>query len=223
MSEPDTGWVSRFVVSLCEPLLDTAARVEIDDNMISLISSRPHWLAAWLSGFLSDIVRSLDPDDPWRNLTPQKDGKVLLPDGTPFGSWVDATDIVKASTSDLRSDLGLAALERPLHDEAAQLFAVAAQGWDPTLHWLESHLVTGPEISRDQAKAFFRIGVTALRWSLHRRRLFAGMEDPFVPVSGSAWILRADRMVSGEHWDEARAARHLLGHRVEPGSYRQFH
>lgn len=222
MSQPDQGWVSRFVVSLCEPLLDTGARREIEENLVALIGARPHWCAAWLSGFLSDIVRSLDPEDPWRNLTVTREGQVILPDGTPFGSWVDATDIVKASTSDLRSDLGLAALERPLNENAAQLFAKASEGWDPTLHWLESHLVTAPAIDAEHAKAFFRIAVTALRWALHRRRLFVGMEDPFIPVSGVAWIGRADRMVSGEPWDEARAARHLAGSTVSAGTYRQF-
>lgn len=221
MSQPDTGWVTRFVVALCEPLLDTEARQEIDENLINLIAARPQWFAAWLSGFLSDVVRSLDPEDPWRNLT-VKDGKALLPDGTPFGSWVDATDIVKASVEDLRSDLGLAAMATPLSDHSAVLLATAAQGWHKTLHWIESNLVLHAALDRDDARQYFKIAVGALRWAIHRRRLFAGMEDPFIPIAGVSWVNRADRMIAGEPWDESRAARHLQSSSVAAGTYTQF-
>jgi hypothetical protein len=221
MSQPDTGWVSRFVVALCEPLLDTEARQEIDEQITSLIAARPQWCAAWLSGFLSDIVRSLDPDDPWRNLTVTK-GKALLPDGTPFGSWVDATDLIHASVMDQRADLGLAALVNPLSDESAALLATAAQGWHATLHWLESNLVLSAELDRDQARDYFKIAVTALRWAIHRRRLFQGMEDQFVPVTGDAWINRAELIVAGKPWDESRAARYLSMNTIEAGNYKQF-
>lgn len=221
MSQQDTVWVSRFVVALCEPLLDTETRQEIDDQMVSLIASRPQWCAAWLSGFLSDIVRSLDPEDPWRNLTIAK-GKALLPDGTPFGSWVDATDLIHASTMDQRSDLGLAALVNPLSDESAVLMATASQGWHPTLHWLESNLVLATGLDREQARSYFTIAVRTLRWAIHRRRLFTGMEDQFVPVIGDAWINRAELIVAGKPWDEARAARYLSANSVEAGNYKQF-
>lgn len=221
MSQPDTGWVSRFVVALCEPLLDTEVRHEIDENMISLIAARPQWCAAWLSGFLSDVVRSLDPADPWRNLT-VKDGKVLLPDGTPFGSWVDATDIVKASVEDLRSDLGLAAVADPLSDYSGVLLATASQGWHQTLHWIESTLILNAALNHDDARQYFKVAVNALRWAIYRRRLFSGMEDPFIPVSGVSWVNRADRMIAGEPWDESRAARHLQGSSVAAGTYTQF-
>lgn len=221
MSQLDSGWVARWIVALCEPLVDTAARVEIDEHMVRLVSSHPHWFAAWAAGFLSDVVQSLDPDDPWRNLQ-IVDGQVVHPDRSPFGTWVDATDIVHVSIEDIRADLGLAALEHPAGDEAARLLSVAARGWDPTLTWLETNMVTSAVLSLDEGAGFFRTVSSALRWAIHRRRLFSGLEDPFVQVSGVAWISRADKMTSGEPWDEARAARHLASNKVQPGIYRQF-
>lgn len=221
MSEIDSGWVARWIVAFCEPLLDTDSRVQIDAHMVELVARKPHWFAAWVSGFLSDIVRSLDAEDPWRNLT-VADGQTLHPNQSPFGTWVDATDIVHVSIEDIRSDLGLAALEKPLGDEAAQILAVASQGWDETLTWCESNMVKAATLNPSEAEAFFKTVSSALRWAIHRRRLFYGLEDPFIQVSGVAWISRADKMTNGEPWDEARAARHLEANKVQPGTYSQF-
>lgn len=221
MNELDSGWVARWVVALCEPLLETDARVEIEERMVDLATSHPHWFAAWLSGFLSDIVRSLDPEDPWRNLA-VVDGQVVHPDKSPFGTWVDASDIAHVSMADIRADLGLAALEKPLSEKAAQLVAVAAAGWDKTLTWCEANIVTGASLDPDEGASFFKTASAALRWAVHRRRMFYGLEDPFVQVSGVSWIARADKMTSGESWDESRAARHLEANKVQPGTYRQF-
>lgn len=221
MSQLDSGWVARWMVALCEPLLESEARIQIEDHMVELVSRHPHWFAAWLAGFLSDVVRSLDPADPWRNLV-VADGQTVHPDKSPFGTWVDANDIVHVSIEDIRSDLGLAALEKPLDEKAAQMIAVAAQGWDPTLTWLEANMVTAASLTPAEGATFFRVAAQAVRWAIHRRRLFAGLEDPFVQISGVAWIQRADKMTSGEQWDEARAARHLEANKVQPGSYRQF-
>lgn len=221
MSQRDSGWVARWVVALCEPLLETEARIQIESQMVELIAERPHWFAAWLSGFLSDVVRSLDPEDPWRNLS-IVEGQTVHPDRSPFGTWVDTSDVVHVSIEDIRADLGLAALEKPLNDNAAQLVAVASQGWDATLTWCEMNMVTAATLSPEQADIFFKTASSALRWAIHRRRLFSGIEDPFVQVSGVSWISRADKMTSGEPWDEARAARHLEANKVQPGTYRQF-
>lgn len=123
---------------------------------------------------------------------------------------------------DQRADLNLAALVNALSVESATLIAIAAQGWHPTLHWLESNLVLSAELDRDQAKNYFKIAVSALRWAIHRRRLFQGMEDQFVPVTGDAWINRAELIVAGKPWDEARAARFLHSNMIEVGNYRQY-
>ncbi|ACL42342.1 hypothetical protein Achl_4391 (plasmid) [Pseudarthrobacter chlorophenolicus A6] len=221
MSQLDSGWVARWVVALCEPLLETEARIQIEAQMVELVSRKPHWFAAWFSGFLSDVVRSLDPQDPWRNLS-IVEGQTVHPDRSPFGTWVDASDVVHVSIEDIRADLGLAALEKPLNENAAQLISVAAQGWDATLTWCEANLVTAATLPPEQGAEFFKTASAALRWAIHRRRLFSGIEDPFVQVSGVSWITRADKMTSGEPWDEARAARHLEANKVQPGTYKQF-
>lgn len=221
MSQVDSRWVSRWVVALCEPLLETEARVQIDAEMVDIVGRQPHWFAAWLSGFLSDIVRSLDPEDPWRNIA-IVDGQAVHPDRSPFGTWVDANDLVHVSIEDIRADLGLAALEKPLPDLSAKLISVAAQGWDAALTWCEANLVKAATLGPDEAAEFFKTASAALRWAIYRHRLYKGIEDPFVSTSGIAWIGRADKMTSGEPWDEARAARHLEANKVDPGTYRQF-
>lgn len=221
MSEVDSGWVSRWIVALNEPLLETSSRVEIDEHMIELAAMHPHWFAAWASGFISDMVRSLDADDPWRHLA-VVDGQTVHPDQSPFGTWVDATDVSQPSVQDIRADISLAALEHPVEDRAAEMLAVASRGWDATLTWCESNLVTAASLTPEAGRDLFRTISSALRWAIHRRRMFAGREDHFVELSGVAWITRADKMTSGEPWDEARAARSLKANMVHEGIYRQF-
>lgn len=219
MRQPETGWVSRWVVSLCEPLLDIESRQEIENAMERLAAENPHWVAAWASGWLSDIIRSLDPADPWRNIT-ILEGQTQHPDGTPFGSWVDATDIVHAGTDDIRADLGLAALASPLSPEAAVLFAAACRGRDEAYALLTDGI--GPQLFPANAKTFFSTVAAALRWAIYRRRLFAGAEDPFIPISGTEWIRRARFITSGEAWDEARAERFMGESAIAEGTYEQF-
>lgn len=221
MDQKDIDWVSRWVVAQCEPLIATAVRQEIDEHFAGIAASDPLWLSAWASGLVSDLVRSLDPEDPWRNLEVDGD-RALLPDGSPFGTWVDATDIVPPSVPDRRSDLGLAAVDMPLSARSAELVAVAAGGWRRTLDWFRDNLATAPVLEGDRAAELLTTVEEAIRWAMFRRRLFAGMEDPFIPVSAVAWISRAGKMVNGEAWDEARAARVLESNRIHPGTYGQF-
>lgn len=221
MDQKDIGWITRWVVALCEPLVTTAERREIEDQVVSVVAREPRWFSAWAAGFISDLVRSLDPEDPWRNL--EVDGhRALLPDGSPFGTWVDATDIVPPSLPDRRSDLGLAALEIPLSERAAELVAVAAGGWRPTMTWLEDTFSGATRLDEKQASEFFETAYAAIRWAMFRRRLFAGKEDPFIPVAAAAWLSRAEKMANAESWDEARAARVLDSNKIQPGTYEQF-
>lgn len=221
MNQAEKLLVARYVVTLCDPLVDLESRTETEKAIADLASTDPHWLAAWASGLLSDIVRSLDPDDPWRNLK-QSDQGVLHPDGSPFGSYVDATDVVHANTDDLRSDLGLVAVEKRLSPDAATLIAVANQGWSKTLVWMRANMISDAALSSEEAKKFYATINSALRWATYRRRLFVGFDDHFVPVFGVEWTNRAYKILSGESWDEARAARSLLQASVPPGSYAQF-
>lgn len=218
MVQPETGWVSRWVVAMYDPLIDTASRQEIEENLKEIIASNPHWFSAWLAGHLSDVVRSLDPDDPWRKLR-LVGGRALHPDGSPFGSWVDSTDLAQPAVPDMRSDLSLAALAVPLEDDAAALIAVASGGWDPTLAWCEANLVTAATLDKAAADRFFKAATSALRWAVHRRRLYMGPEDSFVPINGIAWIGRAHKVTAGAVWDEQRAERVLQDSSVAPGTY----
>ena len=221
MDQKDVDWISRWVVSLCEPLITTAARQEIEEHVRAIASRNPLWFSAWAAGFVSDMVRSLDPEDPWRNLE-LKDGGALLPDGSPFGTWVDATDIVPPSVPDRRSDLGLAAVDTPLPARGAELVAAAAGGWRPVLNWLTANLATAPALEGEQAQEFFETIDGAVRWAMFRRRLFAGMDDAFIPVAAASWVSRAGKMADGESWDEARAARVLESNKIGAGTYGQF-
>lgn len=221
MVKPDTGWVSRWVVSMHDPLVDTDSRLEIDEKLTELVGANPHWFAAWFSGHLSDIVRSLDPDDPWRRLKVSNDTAVHA-SGAQFGTPSDSEDLARPSVADIRSDIGLAALAPGLPQESALLIAVAGDGWDPVLAWCEKNLVTEPVLKDADARRFFKIATAALRWAMHRRRLYMGPEDPFIPVNGIAWIGRAHKVTSGESWDESRAARILAESSVQPGTYLQL-
>ncbi|MCU6481287.1 hypothetical protein [Arthrobacter sp. A2-55] len=221
MSQPETVWVTRWVVALSEPLIGAAARAEIDSRMVNLVTTHPHWFAAWASGYLSSLVCSLDSSDPWTQLS-IIDGKVVLPDGSPFGTWVDATDLIHADKPDLRSDLGLAALFDPLSDESARMLATASRGWDKTLAWCESEILLTARFTPEAGVRFFEIASAAIRWAIFRRRIFAGKDDPYIPVCATQWLDRALKVISGERWDEARAARMLAGSKVQDGTYAKF-
>lgn len=221
MVNPETGWVSRWVVAMHDPLVDTDSRREIDENLKDLIAAQPHWFAAWMSGHLSDIVRSLDPEDPWRRLR-VVDGVAVHQNGDRFGTPADSQDLARPAVPDLRSDIGLAALASDLPAESAVLIAVAGAGWDPTLAWSEQNLVKEPVLNEADATKFFKVATSALRWAMHRRRLYMGPEDPFIPVNGIAWIGRAHKVTAGTAWDESRAARILAESAVQPGTYMQL-
>ncbi|MEH0110796.1 hypothetical protein V6N00_13880 [Tersicoccus sp. MR15.9] len=221
MIEPLVQWVGRWVVALSEPLVSTADRTDIEDHLRALIATNPQWFCAWGAGYLADLIRSLDPEDPWRNLTVEND-RALHPDGSPFGTWTDGTDLVPPEVPDLRADLGLAPLRHELPAGSTVLMALAATGWEPVLAWCEAHLITDVPLPQDRAEAVFTLFAEALTWAMYRRRLFTGKEDTFIPVSGTAWTGRAEKMISGAHWDEARAARALEGSKIPEGTYRQF-
>ncbi|MGK3708770.1 hypothetical protein [Arthrobacter sp. IK3] len=221
MDQQDIDWVNRWVVSLCEPLVTTAARREIDEHVADIAARQPLWISAWASGLVSDLVRSLDPEDPWRNLEVASSGAVM-PDGSPFGTWVDATDIVPPSVPDRRADVGLAAVDTGLSGRASEFVAVAAGGWRPAFEWIRENLVTAPALDGPQAAELLDTVDGAIRWAMFRRRLFAGQDDPFIPVDAAAWTTRAGKMISGEAWDEARAARVLESNKIQPGTYAQF-
>lgn len=214
LAKPDKQWIAKWLVAAFDPLVGTTARLEIDDNLRRITAESTQWLGIWSTGFLSDLVRSLDPEDTWRNLR-IVEGTVLNQDGTPFGQWPDGTDIAHPQDADIRADLGLAAIAEPLSPSSARLFACAGIGRASAMNCF-SELAENAD--GDGAILWNDID-SSLIWALYRRRQFVG-EDFNAPVTGAAWTERADRILAGEPWDESRAARALAEMSIEPGHYR---
>lgn len=205
-----TGAVTRWTVAKCEPLVAEAyrgrARMELEN--LGMID-RP-WFNAWVAGLLSDLVGTLDPQDPWRNTTLGADGAVTLPDGSVFGTWHNAADIHPYTTSnDPADDIALAALVPDLPVEAARLWNAAQEGLEACRRSME----------RLENQDAYEVADAALSWAMYRRRMFMGAEDAYVPVVSVQWARRAEKIVAGQSWDESGAARLREGSRIEPGTW----
>lgn len=202
--------VSRWTISRCEPLVPDEYRASASDALRRISSTDPQWFRLWASGVLSDLVETLDPEDPWRN-TGEQDGVVVLPDGSPFGEWRNATDLLPVpSEADPALDVGLAALAEPLPPAAAHVWLAAQSGREAALERLSGIDVGGA----------YPVAVPAIEWAMFRRRLFMGQEDAYIPQACVAWATRAENIARSEPWDESGAARLRAGSRVEPGSWR---
>lgn len=202
--------VSRWTISRCEPLVSDEYRASASNELRRLSSTDPQWFRLWASGVLADLVETLDPEDPWRN-TCDEHGVVVLPDGSRFGDWRNATDLLPApSEADPRLDVGLAALTDPLPPAATRAWLAAQSGRDAALQELEGIDVGGA----------YPVAVPAIEWAMFRRRLFMGQEDAYIPQVCTAWTGRAEHIARSEPWDESGAARLRAGSRVEPGSWR---
>lgn len=202
--------VSRWTISRCEPLVSDEYRASASDELRRISSTDPQWFRLWAAGVLADLVETLDPEDPWRN-TCEQDGLVVLPDGSPFGEWRNATDLLPMpAEADPRLDVGLAAVAEPLTPAAARAWLAAQSGREAVLEELEGIDVGGA----------YPVAVPAIEWAMFRRRLFMGQEDAFIPQVCTAWTARAEHIARAEPWDESGAARLRVGSRVEPGSWR---
>ncbi|MFD6092835.1 hypothetical protein ACFWGN_11995 [Oerskovia sp. NPDC060338] len=207
-----------WIVTQCEPLIATSVRNELDKAMVDLALENASWVATWVAGVVSDMTRTLPVSDPWRNLSasipvPGKrrmrrgdlvtdltgQGAINPRTGKRFGTWLDAVDLVGAPASaDLTTDLGLAALLRPLSDDASALVAFAADGFTEARESLEAVYARSREGGRDGGRAVWSCGADAIRWAIHRRRSYTGLDDPYPAVSGFAWLVRANEFASGQ-------------------------
>ncbi|MCY1157497.1 MAG: hypothetical protein MOP51_518 [Citricoccus sp.] len=202
--------VSRWTISRCEPLVSDEYRASASDELRRISSTDPQWFRLWASGVLTDLVETLDPEDPWRN-TGDQEGAVVLPDGSPFGDWRNATDLLPVpSEADPSLDVGLAALAQPLSPASSRVWLAAQSGRDAVLEALDGIDVGGA----------YSVAVPAIEWAMFRRRLFMGQEDAYIPQVCTAWTARAEHIARSEPWDESGAARLRAGSRVEPGSWR---
>ncbi|QCU77600.1 hypothetical protein E7744_04715 [Citricoccus sp. SGAir0253] len=202
--------VSRWTISRCEPLVSDAYRSAASDELRRLSATEPQWFGLWAAGVLTDLVESLDPEDPWRN-TSEADGVVVLPDGSPFGTWRNATDLLPVPVeADPALDVGLAALAEPLGLASTRAWLAARSGREAVVAELAAIDVGGA----------YPVAVPAIEWAMFRRRLFMGQEDAYIPQACIAWAARAEHIARAEAWDESGAARLRAGSRVEPGSWR---
>lgn len=141
------GDVVRWFITTTDGLIPAGVRARRDIAMMGQCEEQPEWMAAWLGGLVSGVVRSLPPTDPWRNLSarvvgaagtddmvrgniprpPLVTGAVSPRSGRRFGQWTDGSDLMgKASDDDLSKDVAYAAVADPLGDDAAALIAFAA-------------------------------------------------------------------------------------------------
>src|SRR5690606_17158254 len=112
-----------------------------------------------------DLIDSLPAADPWRH-----------PDPDTFGTWRDGTDLMPPQVANVREDIGLAALARPLSPEAVQVITRASAGWSD----LADHLETLDDLVVPATRAISR-----LAW---RRTAYLGPGDFFPALSVFTWI-----------------------------------
>lgn len=203
----------RWVIAQSEPLIDPGERWSIEYQMQHLSEQETAVFKTFVAGFLTDLVLSLDEEDPWRNLRVDESGRVLNTAGKPFGTADDAKDVLYQSSDDLLSDTGFAALANPLPSACAQVIAAAAQGWEQARSELDALEMTG-----------FPLGgvLPAIRWVIHRRRIFAGEDDPYVILSGDAWAKAAGGAERGGPIDFQYLLRLRENSAIESGLWAEF-
>lgn len=228
-----TGWA----YSLTDPLLPLRRRAVFEEAMGRVAGSHPRWAEVYLAGAVTVIAATLPPSDPWRHLRarvgqvcvggsidglePGQDA-VVSPDGNPFGTWRDATDLLQPVFDEPESDPQLAALAEPLPTSAAAVLAAAGRGdWRQTLLVLRAAVDTVPHLSRiggsggdpqvSRGYSLRDIGRAALVWAIHRRRAYIGWDDPVVVENLLAWASRAGRVVATEPEDPAGWTEQIRG------------
>jgi hypothetical protein len=82
----------------------------------------PEYRGVVVSGVLHDLIFTLDPADPFRNLYRDDTGGIRLPGGQAFGTWRNATDLMPARNVDIGRDIFLAPIAEPLSAESAEVF-----------------------------------------------------------------------------------------------------
>lgn len=206
----------RWLVGLFDGLLSLDMRASAEDQLLAHVRARPVLFAVFVSGVVTDLVRSLPAEDPWRH-TGEVEGMVQSVRGDPFGTWADATDLQTPGHPDVKSDANLAALSSPLTPSAALVIHLAAQGWDAVCEHLSAAVCRGTT-----AEELFSDGAAAIRWAVHRRRVYTGADDPYASVVTASWVRRAQRVEHGQPWDEARRARLAIQEKVADGLYQCF-
>ncbi len=176
----DTTWAA-WGVGLVEPLLDPYDRVA--DLEAMRLEARGERLRAvtLLAGTLTDILDSLPDQDPWRHVDPKT-----------FGTYRDGLDLIPTEATEIREDIGLAALARPLDRDAVRLVCSAAHGWESVAH--DANEFEEPVIPLTRAVA----------WACWRRRAYLG-EDNYPVLVLFSWLRRAALIAGGGALDDELA------------------
>ena len=182
MSRPvpwdDTTWAA-WAVGLVEPLIDPYDRVADLEAMQA--QAREHRLRAvtLLAGTLTDLLDSLPDGDSWRHVDPSR-----------FGTYRDGLDLVPTEATEIREDIGLAALARPLGGDGARLMSDAVHGWENAAHRANELADPVPALTR------------AVAWASWRRRAYIG-EDTYPVLVLFSWLRRAALVAAGLQIDDA--------------------
>jgi len=180
-----TSWAA----TLCEPLVSTERRVQIDLLLGDVADEAPRWMATFLGGMVADHIATLPDSDPWRHLVAQADGTVLTTQGLPFGDERCGGDLVMSAPGDPAASLQTAALAGGLEQPSALLLATAGQGWEPAVGRLLEH---------GTGRSMLDVGGAALRWAMWRRRAYVGVDDPLAMLSAVSWVFRAGVVEVGD-------------------------
>lgn len=180
----DTTWAA-WAVGLVEPLVDPYDRVATLEAMRD--QARGHRLRAvtLLAGTLTDLLDSLPEHDPWRHVDPAT-----------FGTYRDGLDLVPTEATEIREDIGLAALARPLGRDGARLMSEAEHGWENAAH--------AASAQEDPVTALTR----AVAWASWRRRVYLG-DDSYPVLVLFSWLRRAALVEAGREIDDDPARQQM--------------
>lgn len=192
----DTAW-AEWGVGLVDPIIDPRDRILTLEDMHAQAATHPRRAAVLLAGVTCDLIDSLPAADPWRH-----------PDPDAFGTWHDGTDLMPPQVVNVREDIGLVALARPLSPEAVQVITRASAGWSD----LADHLETLDDLVAPATRAISR-----LAW---RRNAYLGPGDFFPALSVFTWINIARDVIAGvPPADELTRARNVHTARIPDLDY----
>lgn len=182
-TQEDRPWDSaawaEWAVGLYEPGIDPYDRIATLESMRAQARTHKDRAVTILGGALADIVDSLPDGDTWRRSVTAKQ----------FGTWQDGADLMPRQVGNIREDIGLAALARPLEKEAVQLLRAATKGWKAT--------VKAAEQLEEPVEPLTR----ALTWATWRRRAYQG-QDEWPVLAVFMWINLAKGLEAGVSPDD---------------------
>lgn len=210
-------WTARWVTSLTTPLYSVRMRKLIRTEMNLFAEQMPHFHAILVSRIVHDLISTIDPSDPLRNLHRDDQGVIRLPSGQEFGSWRNYTDLMPASHADIGRDISLAPAKEPLSRDAIEIFFHASHAWEDARDYVLDmiHRATTQQFNGD----LFECVEDAVRWAMLRRQAYA-LDDMFFPITATGWSNHTPNIFNGQPFDEGRMLRLRSAASVPHGTYR---